>query len=244
MNQRHVPVILWLYAILAAGCAAPPPAPPSIPTPQVVRIQYAPGMAPLLPALSACFGELPALAPRMEERPPTRLEPSAADLTLWWGEAPPESGFAYLLGYDSLRVVVSAQRAGGGPTPFEVAALYRGYAPSERGSAPASPLEAWTYPQGHPFRQEFEASLLEGASVTTAARLAPHPQAMLEGLEANPQAIGYLPSFWVDAAVRPLAITLPARPVLVLSPQEPQGAVPNLLACWRAGLEGRLSPHP
>ncbi len=237
-------ITLWLYAILAAGCAAPPLAPPPIPTPQVVRIQYAPGMVPLLPPLSACFGELPALAPRMEERPPTRLEPSTADLTLWWGEAPPESGFAYLLGYDSLRVVVSAQREGGEPTPFEMAALYRGYTPSESESAPAASPEAWTYPQGHPFRQEFEASLLEGASVTTAARLVPHPQAMLEGMEANPQAVGYLPSFWVSAAVRPLAIPLPSQPVLALSPQEPQGAVRNLLACWEAELERTLSPSP
>ena len=236
--------LLWLCATLAAGCAAPPPAPPPIPAPQIVRIQYAPGTAPLLPALSACFGELPALAPRMEERPPTRLEPSEADLTLWWGKAPPESGFAYLLGYDSLRVVVSAQREGGEPTPFEVAAIYRGYAPPENESAPAAALTAWTYPEGHPFRQSFEASLLEGASTSSAARLAPHSQAMLEGVAGDPQAVGYLPSFWLSAAVHPLEIALPPQPVLALSPREPQGAARNLLACWQAKLEGTLAPRP
>ncbi len=235
---------LWLYATLLAACAAPPPSAPPLPTPQAIRIQYPPSLTPLLSSLSLCLREFPALSPHMEERPPTRLDPSAADLTLWWGEQHPAADFAFLLGYDTLEVVRVPRGAEPEPNPIQVAALYRGYPPP--GSKPAPPLapEVWTYPQGHPFRAPFEDAVLRGGRTTTAARLAPHADIMLEGLRASPGAIGYLPAFQVPPDMQILAVDIPAQPVLVLMPAEPQGAARNLLACWQAGLAEVLSPAP
>lgn len=242
-NPFLAPAALWLCAVLLAACApSTAPTPPVLPTPQTVRIQYPADLRPLLPALRTCLTDYPQLAPQMEERSPTRLEISAADLTLWWGESPPESGFAYLLGYDSLRVVVSAQREGREPTPFEVAALYRGDAPPEGASAPLPSLKVWTYPAEHPFRAQFETVLLSGGRTTTNAQLAPHSQAMQSALAEDPAALGFLPALWLTDTLRPLEIGMPLQPILALSPQEPQGALRNLLACWQGSLSETLTP--
>ncbi len=234
--------LLWLCAILLTACAAPSAQPPAAPQVRHVRIQYPPELRPLLPPLRACLQSLPTLSPQMTERALTLLEPESADLTLWWGEAPPQAAFALLLGYDTLRVAASPRSGAAGLDALQVAALYRGAAPPEGESASGAPFQVWTYPAGHPFRLQFEAALLDGASTTTLARLAPHPQAMRAALEAGPQAIGILPGLWLSGTLQTLPADLPPQPVLALAPQEPQGAVRNLFACLQASPPPALTP--
>lgn len=232
MRNARVPLAtIWLCAILLAACATPTPlTAPSIPTPQTIRIQYPPDLRPLLPALSICLQDYPQLAPQMAERPPSQLALSQADLTLWRGEA--QTGFALPLGYDDLQIVVSSQSTLREQTPFQVAALYRGQAPPEGPSDPTSP-QVWIYPPGDPIRQVFESALLDGAPVTTQAHLAPHPEAMVQAISADPQAIGLLPGLWMTDTLRALDVPLPPQVILLRSEAEPQGTLRNLAACWQ-----------
>jgi len=219
------PPLLWLCAILLTACAAPAAPPPDAPQAHPLHIQYPPELRPLLPELRTCLQNLPMLSPQMEERALTRLEPDAADLTLWWGEAPAQAGFALLLGYDSLQVAASPRSDADALDTLQVAALYRGAAPPEGESTSDAPFQVWTYPPGHPFRLQFEAGLLDGAPTTTLARLAPHPQAMRAALEASPQAVGILPGLWLSDSLHTLPTDLPPQPVLALAPQRAVVAV-------------------
>jgi len=105
----------------------------------------------------------------------------------------------------------------------------------------------WTYPQGDEIRRAFEIVSLQGGSSSAQPMLAPDPQAMLEAVGADPDAVGYIPRSWManlgtEPASKLKVITLDSNqsqalhlPVLAVSPLEPQGSGRALLVC----LEGK-----
>jgi ABC-type phosphate transport system substrate-binding protein len=100
-------------------------------------------------------------------------------------------------------------------------------------------------------RQRFEALVMNGESPTGNALLAPTPEAMLDAVVADPNAIGYLPmsqssedvrNVRVDGVLLGEASLADGRyplwmEVIAMAPTEPTGALRDWLAWVQAPLE-------
>jgi hypothetical protein len=89
----------------------------------------------------------------------------------------------------------------------------------------------------------FDRALLQSSTLTSEAMLAPDPQAMLEAISSDANAIGYLPesaltssdpSFVAQVKVIQLEQSLQDilhPPVIAITQNEPEGLVRELLLC-------------
>ena len=174
--------------------------------------------------LQSCALQTPEMALTILETSLTNPEFEGADLTIWLGE-PPEGirGYAAALGSDEIIIVAGSSV---GLNQIDAAGL------AERYQSGDDLYHLWTYAEGSDLREIFEREILQGAATNPEVRLAPHPQAMLAAIAADPLAIGYLPKAWINGEVKTLPLDVPIEvPIIGITSAEPSGAIKNFLVC-------------
>ena len=90
--------------------------------------------------------------------------------------------------------------------------------------------QVWVYSSDADVQIVFDQLVMKGRSVTSFAGLATSPQQMSDLLNAEKDAVGILPKHWKTGTVREV-FSAGIVPVLVITKEEPQGAVKELISC-------------
>ena len=229
-----------LAALLLQGCSEPPTAaiPPS-PTP--LRVSYSPYLAGIQDALHACAVEAPHLAVFFDQIPASQQDFSGDDLVIWWGDKPEHIEYAYPLNVDQLVVILNPDNPKQELSPTELVSLFSGRIESwtEIGIHDQQ-VKVWILPEENLLTRTFASVVLDNQRITRLASLAPSSQAMLESVAGDPGAIGFLLQSWLSPDVKAVQIAPHLqnafnKPLLALTPSEPQGGVKELVACLQDG---------
>ncbi|PWH11727.1 MAG: hypothetical protein DDG60_16895 [Anaerolineae bacterium] len=210
MKHALFAAILFLTACTPMKSEIPQEAAP----PPVVSVYASPTAEPWLEAVYACAAEISVVI-RLS------VSQSAADIRLRLGEPPNLTTPAYQIGAEDVLVVTHPQNPLADLTMEDVRRLF-----AEGGEN----VEVWVYASGGEVQELFEREVMHGTRIHALARLALHPEQMLESLERDSRAVGLLPRRWLRAPLRE-AFALRDVPVLAITPGEPQGAVKELIAC-------------
>lgn len=233
--------ILLSAVFLLTACDAPP-ARILPPTPNPITLSILPSLEPAVPALIQCSESLPDTVLFVERVPASAVVNSSADLTLWLGDPPANTGFAAPLVRDELVVVVNPVNPLEDLEIGDLRAIFSGREENWAGLIDVdSRVSVWVYPEGNELQEIFAGTVLEGSRLTSLANLAPGVEAMLEAIAADPAAIGFLPEAWLNDTVRPVQVTGVSLqvPIILLAEKEPQGNERALASCLqnREGLD-------
>jgi len=155
-----------------------------------------------------------------------------------WSTPHTVTGETSVLGQDSVIFIVNPQQEMHSASVTELIGLLSGTTDTwGNGSA----VSLWTYPDGDEMLSMVESELLDGGLVSNAAHVAPDPEAVLQAVAADPNAIGFIPQRILNERVRAIALTdVPAnlltQEILAISTSSSQGQYHSWLACLQAVL--------
>ncbi len=229
-----------LCAVLLLSACRPVAAPATEPTPLFLQVQFTPALAVLRPHFQSCALAQPGLAVIALERPADALTPAQVTFALRWDEPPRLEGYAADIAQEALVPIVHPSNPLAALNRAQIDALLADPAPTWERLLPQGkdlPLHLWVYPSGDDARGVLEDALLQHSVPAGSAAIAPDPQAMRQAIAADPDALGFLPTRWLDASVRLVPLDVPSpRPILALSAAEPQGAARQWLLCLQNAL--------
>ncbi len=252
MRLRVNLILLAVAAGYLGACAPAPTPPPTLAVQQVIRT---PAYADLvktwfdgyLQANPDSFISLVVLPP---ETALASLEDGTGEVMIG-GYTPPAGWFATPLSEDGIVVVVHPDLRLHDLSIDELAAIFTGRLSSWESLAdfdlqiqPVIPLP------GDEVRATFQSTAMSGQRFTNNALLGPTPAAVLQLVDENEGAIGFLPYSAVGEKVRPIRVEgiLPGATtihdgryplhisILAIAPQEPSGEVRALLAWLQSNL--------
>ena len=235
--------ILALAAGLITGCAIQPSVDPA-PTPLTLRIGITSSLEWLRPDMAECAQQIPGLtlSVRFNQVEAQSLEDS--DVLLRWSSLAPASAAPFEIGKDSLAVIVNPDNPVDTLDAARLKDFYSGQAAvwTDPEGASLGVVQTWVYPAGEDTQILLTTTLLADSPITTTARIAPNPAAMLEAVVADPLAIGFLPARWLDSTVRQVRITgyagdQWALPILAVTRSEPSGITRDWLLCVQDQIE-------
>lgn len=167
-----------------------------------------------------------------------------SDVLLRWSNLVPASAAPFEIGKDSLAVIVNLDNPANTLDMAQVKDFYTGQATDwfDAEGASLGAVQAWVYPAGDDAQSLLSATLLADSPITTTARIAPNPAAMLEAVAADPLAIGFVPARWLDSTVRQITMTGIASdqwtlPILAVTQSAPSGATRDWLLCVQDQIE-------
>jgi hypothetical protein len=178
--------------------------------------------------LHQCALALPEIGLIVEETSNIALESIQADLKLQFGEPPKVSpDYLYSLGEDQIVIIAGKDVNLPVLNQEELSELF---------SRSDSNYSIWTYGPGNELRAVFDQAILGEVPTSPTARLVSDPEAMLEAVAADPNAVGYVPDSWLMGEVQRIAIQdnlqqAFSQPVLAISAVEPAGNLLAYLVC-------------
>lgn len=229
-------LILIALGILTGGCG-PSITPSAFPTPQNITIQVTPTLRPLKPEFSACAMAQKTTALILIESPTSSMGIEMGELAIRWGIDTGTGGFAAVLGYEELVVVVHPQNPLQQISLADLQAVYSGSLINWPEAELAGTIQPWGYPRGEDIQAAFINAVQPGTlprrNVTS---MAPDPQAMLEAVAASPSSIGFVPRRWLTSQVKEINIqglnqSSLRIPILALTKAEPAGQIKDWLIC-------------
>lgn len=203
-----------LLTLLLTACAATATPPPVTSTPQVISVYATTAAEPWLDHVYQCAGQQSVLV-RLS------ASESAADVRLRLGEPKNLTTPAYQIASEDLLIVTHRESPLQNLNSDQARALF------SRGQ---EGIQVWVYASGEDVQQAFEREIMRGAGITSLARLAAHPQQILDALNSDPNSVGLLTGHWKAGSIREI-YTIPNLPVLAIPAETAQGAVKELLAC-------------
>jgi hypothetical protein len=228
-----------LICLFLAACTAVPPAsPPS--SPQLVKVALPPSLRPLVEALHACAVAHPEAALIVSETPAAALDFEQADLVFSLGEPSEPAPFAAPLAWEELLIIFHPDNPLQTLKIKDLQALLNGQINRWREiGGEDRAVEVWVYPEGSDIQQEVAEGLMDGEPITSLARLAPDPEAMLEAVAGEPGAIGFLPRAWLIPSVKSIHLEGSEQdnlrqPVLALAAAEPEKTTRAFLVCLQS----------
>lgn len=144
------------------------------------------------------------------------------DLYLRLGEPDALLAPAYQIGEQEILIVTNRQSPLQSLDLGEAQALFAGGGDSS--------VQVWVYPSELEMQGLFDQFVMQGRAVTSSARVAVNPQEMSDRLNAESNAVGFLPARWKADDVREV-YSLGNFAVLAILKDEPQGGVAAILAC-------------
>ncbi len=224
--QKAWYVVLLIFAASACSPVAVSTPPPS---PEVLSLRVSSSLPPdFFLKLDACAANNPEVALLIDSAPSYPPGEPGFSVEILVGEPPSGiTSYATALGWEELVVIAHPSVSVAGWSRSQVQEAFRDPPPA---------LTVWTYPQGHELRRAFDQSVLEGQPTSPMAFLAPNPRAMLTSISSNPDSMGYLPRSWLTEGVQSIPLDEPTQskmrlPILAVTPQEPAGALRNILVC-------------
>ncbi len=202
------------------------------PTPTWIQVYLSPVWQPLAPILAECTPTGSALA---------YLDtPDQAAAVLTWGGLLPDGWSAFLLGTETLVVIVYPRNPARSISSEGLRLVYTGEIRDWDflGQAPG-PVTTWGFPAAD---EAVPIASAAGLTISNTNLLAPAPAEMRAAVAADPASIGLLPSRFLDSSVRQLTIDgldsdAMQAPLLALTPDEPQGPLRAWLFCLQERLK-------
>ncbi len=254
--------------IMGIRQANPQPAAPAVAAPiaanttetlsEILYVDASPSLGWLTPHVNTCAASTAGLSVVMNAAPSSSS--TSQSLQLRWGQPPVLDQDAVVIGEDDLVFIVNPentldelpldllQQMASGKLK-EWSAVFNA-CPECFSAQPADelydlPVEFLLYPEGDDTRAIFEASVMADTPLAdSTALLVPSPAEVNAEVASVINAFGFLPARAADDAVKaveimdgaePVAIT---RPILAITPSEPQAAVAQWLAC----LQDQIAP--
>ena len=203
----------FLFASLIFLVACAPTVNPT-PTPQVITVYASPATQPWLSEVYKCAQGLQLIISDVND-------PAQAALAIRMGEPAPLKSPAYEIGRDDLLIVTQPASPLQNLTVEQVRALF---------SDPGATTQIWVFAPAEDIQQVFSEDVMQGAPLTSQARLGLSPRQMSDAINNDKNVVGLLPRRWKTETAREL-YSLADVPVLALTQSEPHGALQELLAC-------------
>jgi phosphate transport system substrate-binding protein len=240
MNVKHW-LILGLVLVLVA-CGSPAVSTPAV-TPEAIYIAYPDALQPWMDGLAKCASTNPQVAVYISQSNQFDSDQSNA-ITLNFGQLDDDYSDLHLsqVGWEQLVVVVNKANPLTGLSSPQLKSIFSGQTTVWEG-ATRSRVQVWVLPQDEPTHRIFDQLVMQGDAVTSEAMLAPDISAMLEAISENTDAIGYIPSSWIETGgadrtdkvkIIQLDTTLEnnlRQPVIAITQREPSGLLRELLVC-------------
>jgi len=245
--------------IAAVGTAAETPvfATPTILSPagfELIDISYSPAMSWTVPAMSSCTGVVNNSGLITHELPTATLDIEATNLIFRWGAPETLTYAATQIGEEKIMVVVSQENPIMALDSATARLLFSGQLKTYSDlrevcpdcvksgydtSFDAAPIMFGFYPKDEDIQQVFVDGVMSGQPVAnSSALLIPDPQAMIEFVQSDKTAIGFIPAHALDANLRSVALNgyeakALTYPLLVISKYVPTGNSRDLLLCMQ-----------
>jgi hypothetical protein len=240
------PLLVLCLVLLLSACGTPQSATPA-PTPQAIIVIYPPDLQPWVDRLGVCADNNPLSA--LFIRPSNKYDPNISpdEIALVLNPTGEQTGknFASQVGQEQLVVVVNRDNPISQLSAEELRSIYSGRTVAWQAGSGGT-IQVWVLPQDDPVRRVFDQVVMKDQLLTSEARLAPNPVAMLEAVSGEVDAIGFLPASYLNAAddqvtgdikevqlEEGLTTTL-EQPVVAITQAEPSGILRSLLVCLQS----------
>jgi len=238
--RRFFGALSLLTVIFLASCQPAAVSTP-IPTPIIWEIQFTPTVSWLGAIFNDCMQTQPHASIVVHETPAQAIDPDAVDFAFQWGAPIEAPGYAAVIGWDELAIIVHPDNPVDSLALAQVIEIYSGASRSWSLFTPFPPpgagrIRLWGYAAGNDVQNGFNALTGGPLQSDTLLHLAPDPQAMIEAVAGDAAAIGFIPRHLLDKRVRSVQLTTPGeaelrQPILALSAAEPQGDRRAWLLC-------------
>lgn len=185
---------------------------PSQPTSQTqtITINYSPFTEFQMDEVYACANDLSIILKVTDQKPEISFQLGEPDVLL---------DFAYQIDEEEMIVVVNRQNEMQKVSVEEIQNLFLGQA-----------MQVWVYPSASEMQKVLNQFVMQGRSVSSFANVAVSPKQVVEKIESESNAIGYIPKSLLNENLKEI-YSMGIFPVLALTETEPQGAVKSLLSC-------------
>jgi len=244
--MKHL-LLLGLILLLAA-CGVPEESTPA-PTPEAIQVVYPAALKPWADKFAGCASTNPLVALYFNQSPgvDTNIDPNNVVLEL--GEPTQNEGISYLsqVGLEQIALIVNQDNNLSKLSSDTFQSIYSGQTQSWDGDS-GQRIQVWVLPNGDPVRMYLDSAVLDSYPLTSEAHLAPDPEAMLEAISRDTNAIGYLPGSFLTSGDPALVskvknIQLDAslkeelnQPIVAMTQTEPSGLMRELLVCVQAAI--------
>lgn len=176
---------------------------------QTITINYSPFIEFQMNEIYTCANDLSIILKISEENPELYIQIDEPEILI---------NNAYQIGEEEIVIITNSQN------DLQMLSL------NEAQNLFASGENIWVYAEGEDMQRLFDQFVMEGRSVSSFAKVASNPKIMLQMLEENPNAIGFIPKSLLNQNLK-LVYSVGTFPVLALTETEPQGAVKSLIGC-------------
>jgi undecaprenyl-diphosphatase len=244
-------------AALITPAGTPISATPTVLSPagfELIDISFSPAVAWTVPAMSSCTGVVNNSGLITHELPTTSLDVEKTNLVFRWGAPETLTYPATQIGEEKIMVVVSQDNPVMTLDSSTARLLFSGqlqtFADLRKAcpdcvksgydaSFDAEPITLGFYPKDEDIQKVFVDGVMSGQPVANSiAVLIPDPQAMIEFVQSDKTAIGFIPAHALDANLRSVALNgydaqALTYPLLVISKSVPTGNAHDLLLCMQ-----------
>jgi len=238
--------LVFLVVLTLTACQPTTSTSEPLATPEIWQIQLTPALQWLEPAFNLCTNRQGGLGLVTFERPAAVLESHRVDVTFRWGAPEHLTGYAAVLAYDELVVVVNSHNPMQSLSQNDLQEIYTGKVNNwknlKQSASFDQKIQPWSYPDGEETQQVFTNSLVENIQNGVIAGVAPAPEEMRQALAADPGAIGYIPQRWLDQSIRKVSLidgpaNLLKLPILAITNQPLIGQQKLWLGCLQTTIQ-------
>ena len=205
-------LIFLLSSFLLFSCA---PAAQPVSQTEVLKVYATFAARPWFTELYACAEKFPVVL---------NVNGDAPDIYLRIGEPEVIVSPAYKI--DEEEILIATNRG----SPLQNLTLQEAQALFAEGNPSA---QVWVYSSDADLQIVFDRLVMKGRSVTSSAKVALSAQNMSDILNSESNAVGILPRHWKAGTVRDV-FSAGVVPVLVITKDEPVGAVSQLISCLQS----------
>jgi hypothetical protein len=189
-------ILLVSMALCLASCGTPQVRDP-IPTPAGVYLAYPLYLQPTADCFAECAGQQRALSLFLTPISSVQSNLLGPLLQLQLGGSFPDGVEVYQLGEEEIVFIVNSENPTSQLSTEQLLAIYTGLQ-LHWDFGEHLLIEFWSYPAEDSLRSLFESALPGTPRVTSRAQIAPTPNGILEAVANHIEAIGYLPSSWLN----------------------------------------------
>ena len=225
--MKHIWIEILLIMILLSGCSTAENE-VNLYTDEPYRVYLTPSLHPMWPAFQACAAANPQAVYIFKERFYDQI--GSADLIIRLGEPEELPAFAAILAEEEIVVVLNGENSVTTLSKRQIQNIFHGAIDSWEEVGGQGEIRVWALLEADEASQLFNKHILYPLRLTPYTRLAPDAEFLLQALQKDPNAIGYLPHAWVDENINTIDVGIKV-PVLVLADEEPQGDLRQLVLC-------------
>lgn len=198
--------ILLSCFLLLISCTSSQPTTPN----QIVTINYSPFTEFQMQEVYACANDLSMILKVTDQKPEINFQFGEPDVLL---------DFAYQIDEEEIIVVVNKQNEMPNVSLEEIQNLFSGQT-----------MQVWVFSSDSEMQKLLNQFVMKGRSVSSFANVAVSPKQVVEKIESESNAIGFIPKSLLSENLKAI-YSIGSFPVLAITDTEPQGAVKNLLGC-------------